>query len=412
MTANSPATAVFPAVPLTAMAPSPPSSPSVGIRFPKAGLLWLLLFSLLLTLGLSKRVNLLVLLACPPLILWALNAWLAGWGLRRLTGRRAFVGPIFAGTPFAVRVTVVNLRRRAWFAVRINDPDPAGPLSWFLPSLDGGQTVALAGERLLARRGRHTAPALVAASGHPFGLVQRTIELAPAEEMIVLPRLGRLNRSLLRRFLAGASPVARETPGKPQRRLAAQTELHGLRPFRFGDSPRWIHWRTTARRGELMVREFEDAPGDHLILVVDPALPSPSEIRAEGGAARRSRPLEDALSLAATVCWEWCRRPGERFLLAVAGAEPVMVDGDTGPAFAVRLLESLAVETGLGCDPGLAADRLARRRLPAAPVLLVSAGDDRLGDALAARLNRPVARLSAADLDRLDFYERPVDLAP
>ena len=68
--------------------------------------------------------------------------------------------------------------------------------------------------------------------------------------------------------------------------------VHGLRQFRAGDSPRWIHWRTTARRGELMIREFEDMPNDHLVLIVDPG--------------ERDHPvLERLLSLAATICWDW-----------------------------------------------------------------------------------------------------------
>ena len=52
----------------------------------------------------------------------------------------------------------------------------------------------------------------------------------------------------------------------PRRHPAAQTDFHGLRTFQPADSPRWIHWRTSARRGELMVKEFEETPTDNLIL--------------------------------------------------------------------------------------------------------------------------------------------------
>src|SRR5262249_49364986 len=68
---------------------------------------------------------------------------------------------------------------------------------------------------------------------------------------------------------AGAPPSPRRRR-RPRRHPTAQAEFHGLRAFRSGDSPRWIHWRTSARCGELMVREFEDVPPDHLVLVVEP----------------------------------------------------------------------------------------------------------------------------------------------
>ena len=40
-----------------------------------------------------------------------------------------------------------------------------------------------------------------------------------------------------------------------------------------GDSPRWIHWRTSARAGELMVKEFEQQNEQDLAILIDPWLP-------------------------------------------------------------------------------------------------------------------------------------------
>src|SRR5690606_32634130 len=45
-----------------------------------------------------------------------------------------------------------------------------------------------------------------------------------------------------------------------------------VRPYRSGDAMRQIHWKTTARTGQLSVRESEgDAPGQELVIVLDPA---------------------------------------------------------------------------------------------------------------------------------------------
>src|SRR5262249_54897413 len=151
-----------------------------------------------------------------------------------------------------------------------------------------------------------------------------------------------------------------------------------------GDSPRWIHWRTTARRGELMVREFEETPTDNLIVVVDPWVPGQQDRGQESGTweeAGKGPPpfpvLEDALSLAATVCWEWCRQRGDRLVLGGGGRPPLVQEGVTGREQALLLLECLAIQNGCA-EPDVTGllDRLAAEGLPPAPVLLVSTRQD------------------------------------
>jgi uncharacterized protein (DUF58 family) len=160
--------------------------------------------------------------------------------------------------------------------------------------------------------------------------------------------------------------------------------FHGLRGYRPGDSPRSIHWRTSARRGELMVREFEDLPGDDLTLVVEAVGPAGPE-------------LEDVISLAATVCWEWCRQTGDRLALAVAGAEPRVVAGVTGRALGLQMLECLALEPGAAAvDREALLARLQEQLLPAGPVLVIRGRPSPLADVLRDGLNRPVVPLDAS----------------
>jgi hypothetical protein len=173
-----------------------------------------------------------------------------------------------------------------------------------------------------------------------------------------------------------------------------------------------------------MVREFEDAPGDHLILVVDTWLPPENDRHAPHGSRNgdevqrgnlngailhaRTSALEDAISFAATVCWEWCRQPGNRFVLGVAGEESAIHDGATGRALGLKILESLALQQGTSNNSGSdIVGRLASIPLPPAPVLLISANADRLGASLSRQLNRPVVSVDATSLESLDFYEGP-----
>jgi uncharacterized protein (DUF58 family) len=219
--------------------------------------------------------------------------------------------------------------------------------------------------------------------------------MAEPEDVLILPRLGRLHRGRLRRLLLSAGPVYVATRRKARRHPTAQAEFHGLRAFRSGDSPRWIHWRTSARCGELMVREFEDVPTDNLILVVDPS-------KDEG--------VEAIISFAATVAWDWCRQKGDHFVLAVAGAAPIVLGGTTGSDHALRMLEVLAGLQGEdNPDVMTLVERLAAEPLPPASVLVVSPRDPTpLQAALSHRLHRPALGLGVDQITCGDFYEAPV----
>jgi uncharacterized protein (DUF58 family) len=60
--------------------------------------------------------------------------------------------------------------------------------------------------------------------------------------------------------LAGGHVVMRRTAG---------FDLHSVREYQQGESLRKVHWRTTARRGELMVKELEDMPHDEVAVLLD-----------------------------------------------------------------------------------------------------------------------------------------------
>src|SRR5205807_1246798 len=99
---------------------------------------------------------------------------------------------------------------------------------------------------------------LVLSTSAPFGLLEARVVADGYEDVVVFPRLGRFRRGALRQFLRQVSwSEGRVGRGRSTVHLS-QNDWHGVRAFRSGDSPRWIHWRTSARRGELMVRDSEE----------------------------------------------------------------------------------------------------------------------------------------------------------
>jgi uncharacterized protein (DUF58 family) len=112
-------------------------------------------------------------------------------------------------------------------------------------------------------RGRYAFDAMRLTIEDPFSLARREIVQGEPQALVVYPRLVPLDRL----FSEGGAHA------QEGRRLLLQRptgfELHSVREYADGDSLRKVHWRSTARRGQLMVKELEDAPRDEVAVLLD-----------------------------------------------------------------------------------------------------------------------------------------------
>jgi uncharacterized protein (DUF58 family) len=148
------------------------------------------------------------------------------------------------------------------------------------------------------RRGPVSATSWTVTAGDPVGLFSGRRRRPDAEAALVLPRFATLNKGRLVHELEAVAAAPRAGSG---------TELFGVREYRPGDSLRRIHWRSSARLGELVVREFEPPGVQTLGIFVDP---SPRSIEVADQIAR----------LAASEAWD-CIREGGRVVLWGPGLE-------------------------------------------------------------------------------------------
>jgi uncharacterized protein (DUF58 family) len=395
------------------------------LRFTQAGILWTFGVAVFLVagfIGMYHEVNFLVWVAYAGLAVVLLNGLAVGWGLEQVRARRHVLQPLFAQTPFLVEVEVFNPSPRELWGVKVVEKGSTHSQPNFCVRLEGRGRRAFRHEVTLPYRGTYYWAALVVSSGYPFGLVERRLLVPPAEKTLVLPALGKLHRGRLRRFLRGADPRNLRIRQRPKVHRAAQDEFHGLRPYRPGDSPRWVHWRTSARRGELMVREFEDLPSENLLLVFDPTLIleeerlSPEERVADRRWLREQ--YEQAVCLTATVAWDWCRRRGNRLVFAFTGKDTVVLDGPTSLPHGHAVLEFLARcrphrvhgsprRADVDASTGAILGWLRAKPMPAYSALVVTIEASALVEPLQTALNRPVSWVDVTTLKGLDFYEAP-----
>ncbi|MCU1498144.1 MAG: hypothetical protein JWM47_2097 [Acidimicrobiales bacterium] len=96
----------------------------------------------------------------------------------------------------------------------------------------------------------------------PLGLLRRTQVWTEVQPLFVHPRVVSL-REL-------GTGLLRDLDGRPTEQLSdADLAFHALREYQPGDDRRHIHWRSTARVGRHMVRQFVDTRRSHLAVVVD-----------------------------------------------------------------------------------------------------------------------------------------------
>ncbi len=139
------------------------------------------------------------------------------------------------------------------------------------------------------RRGPVGATGWQVGTSDPLGFFRSTRSCPDAEVAIVLPRFTSLVE--VREPREVESSVAAPCAG-------SGNELFGVREYRAGDSLRRIHWRSSARRGELVVREYEP-PGVHTLAIVVDAAPPTREV------------ADQLARIAASEAWD-CVREGGR----------------------------------------------------------------------------------------------------
>jgi len=175
------------------------------------------------------------------------------------------------------------------------------------------------------RRGRIELAGLSVGRADPLGLVRGLERVALPARVIALPRRYRLPRLALpgkRRFQPGGVSLAAS--------IGDSEEFLALRDYRPGDPLQRIHWKSFARTGKPIVKEYQDEFFERHALVLDTA-----------SAAGEDAAFEDAVALAASFVYTIDTHECLLDLMFVGGEVRTYTAG-RGQMQAVHLLETLA----------------------------------------------------------------------
>jgi uncharacterized protein (DUF58 family) len=180
-----------------------------------------------------------------------------------------------------------------------------------------------------APRGRYRLHRAVLRISDPFWLAQAEIPLERSDTVLVYPRVYPLDGLFTDSGTAG---------GDSTRTLLHRTtgyDLHSIRDFQHGESLRRVHWRSTAKRRRLMVKEMQDTPRDEAAVVLD------GDPAGECGSLGDSS--FDAAVRAAASMLAWLVEGGQRCSLIVHRASRTRVRITTGGSDWPTALGELAV---------------------------------------------------------------------
>lgn len=194
--------------------------------------------------------NLLYLLLGMLLSLIIVSGVLSELSLRHLTVTRRLPPRAQVGRPHLVEIEVYNHKQRApSYAIEVEDlraGQPADKRCFFLKISPRSAQVA-AYRRTPARRGRDTHVGFRVATRFPFGLFEKSREVAAEDELIIYPAVDPVR---LPQMDAG-----QRTGGESALGRGAGDEIHGLRLMREGDDPRDIYWRKSTLPEQRVLRE-------------------------------------------------------------------------------------------------------------------------------------------------------------
>jgi uncharacterized protein (DUF58 family) len=347
------------------------------LKLTPEGLAWLAAAAVLGLLGWSKSLNLLLMLSYAMLALLVLNGVLAKLHAGRARARRLLPASVFAGETVETSIRLENAGSRA-ATLQVADRGR----EWAVFDLAGAEGVAFPRIEAFTQRGRMRLPPLSILAAYPFGFLSFERVEGEGDAVAVLPALGEAEPDGMRNWLLRSASGEGRSRKVLRRVTHDHADVRGVRPYRPGDSLRAVHWRSSARRRELMVCEYDAAPSPELILVVDAWLP------AEATDADRER-LEATLSLASTIAVTWVRAAGTRVALAASGEVSII----SGEAMLREALIPLADAAGSPSPAAPDAASLGRMAARAARVVVSPRANSPLADELAASLGRPFARL-------------------
>jgi uncharacterized protein (DUF58 family) len=206
---------------------------------------------------------------------------------------------VVAGTEVGGSVTVTNNSKRIALPGRLDIPTGGGLTDVHIPLLRSGHSyverVSIAAER----RGVIRVGPVTSVRTDPLGLLKREVAWVDVDELFVHPVTVPIPSS--------SAGFIKDLEGNPSAQVVdSDISFHAIREYQLGDARRNIHWKSTAKTGQLMVRQYEETRRSRLAIVLsldelEYSTPDEFELAVSIAGSLGARALRDSRDLALVV---------------------------------------------------------------------------------------------------------------
>ncbi len=351
---------------------------AVSTRFTREGMQVLFMAIFVLLGAILRDVNLLIVLAGTLLATLLIQWRICAKTLEGLSAYRRLPRSMHARKGFEIELVLTNPKRwlGAWLVLAqdrmkyVSSDISAEPISQGIGLLYSSITPNSARIQryrcLVQRCGRYEFLGTELTTRFPFGLMRGILPHKGGDSFIVQPAIGKLLPSWTDVFGV-------RTFGSKQRQarsLSDEGDFFGLRAYRPGDSPRWIHWRSSARRNELMVKQFQQADSREFVVLLDL---SPPDESVQTHPDSNPKAMELAVEFVATMTNHIASTNFGTITVAIADSEPTIACRIQSRSQSSGLLDRLAIaQSGAQSSVGTALGLLEREFRRVENLLVVS----------------------------------------
>jgi len=217
------------------------------------------------------------------------------------------------------------------FGRRTPDPNCSEVKVGFV-RVGAGQAEVQSYRVFFSQRGQYEVGPAALSTTFPFGLVVSRIHFREIETIFVGPEIGQLHPSWERRVQS----IASGSDTIKRRRALEEDEFYALRPWRSGDCKRNIHWRTSAKYGQPIVKQHDQQNNRDFALMLDLALMTDDDGKSESD-------VETALSFAGTAILQIGNDVQGQIAIGVCGEKNDLYHSRSHRGVVLETMEHLAI---------------------------------------------------------------------
>ncbi len=342
-----------------------------SIRLTREGLYFFFILCFIIFGSVLRQIGLLFMLAGLMIVPLILNWRFVMSSVYYLNPRRRTNRVINAGQTTLVEWQIENTHRwlTSW-AIKIKDEikqiepvvlEQQSNVELLIPQVAPTETVSGTYRLYFGNRGVYRLDSAQISTSFPIGLLQGKFNFFQTTDIFVGPRLGDMTPTWHQRM---QSLVAGDQSSQ-RRRGIEQDEFYALRPWKSGDSLRWIHWRSSARTGKITVKQFDQKGDRDFALLFDCWLEDVTVVNQKN--------VELAASFTATIVSELEQFVKGQVAISFCGQKQSLAIGQINAGFTQEITKQLAtIQPSSNSDLQNAILELASKTSAGTPLIVIS----------------------------------------